>query len=67
MCWGSFDDYKGDLSCVNVIVDYCFIKNFGVFVGYDWFKFDVDKKGSDGIIGLKQEFKGLVVGVSFVF
>jgi hypothetical protein len=38
-----------------------------VFAGYDWFKLDADKKGSDGTIGLKQEFKGPVAGVSFVF
>lgn len=65
--WGSFDDYKGDLSRANAIVDYRFTKNFGVFAGYDWFKLDADKKGSDGTIGLKQEFKGPVAGVSFVF
>jgi len=65
--WGSFDDYKGDLSRANAIVDYRFTKNFGVFAGYDWFKLDVDKKGSDGTVGLKQEFKGPVAGISFVF
>lgn len=65
--WGSFDDYKGDLSRANAIVDYRFTRNFGVFAGYDWFKLDADKKGSDGTIGLKQEFKGPVAGVSFVF
>ena len=65
--WGSFDDYKGDLSRANAIVDYRFTRNFGVFAGYDWFKLDADKKGSDGTIGLKQEFKGPVAGISFVF
>ena len=65
--WGSFDDYKGDLSRANAIVDYRFTKNFGVFAGYDWFKLDADKKGSDGSIGLKQEFKGPVAGISVSF
>lgn len=65
--WGNFDDYDGDLSRANAIVDYRFTKNFGVFAGYDWFKLDVDQSGSDGTIGLKQEFKGPVAGVSFVF
>jgi len=65
--WGSFDDYKGDLSRANAIVDYRFTDNFGVFAGYDWFKLDADKKGSDGTIGLKQEFKGPVAGISVSF
>ncbi|AWH18386.1 hypothetical protein C1922_14325 [Stenotrophomonas sp. ZAC14D2_NAIMI4_7] len=65
--WGSFDDYKGDLSRANAIVDYRFTDNFGVFAGYDWFKLDVDQKGSDGTIGLKQEFKGPVAGISVSF
>lgn len=65
--WGSFDDYKGDLSRANAIVDYRFTRNFGVFAGYDWFKLDADKRGSDGVIGLKQEFKGPVAGISVSF
>jgi len=65
--WGSFDDYEGDLSRANAIVQYNFNKNFGIFAGYDWFKLDVDQKGSDGVIGLKQEFKGPVAGVSLSF
>ena len=65
--WGSFDDYKGDLSRANAIVQYNFNKNFGIFAGYDWFKLDADKRGSDGIVGLKQEFKGPLAGVSLSF
>lgn len=65
--WGNFDDYDGDLTRANAIVDYRLTKNFGLFAGYDWFKLDVDQTGSDGTIGLKQEFKGPVAGVSFVF
>ena len=65
--WGNFDDYKGDLSRANAIVQYNVNKNFGIFAGYDWFKLDVDQKGSDGVIGLKQEFKGPVAGVSLSF
>ena len=65
--WGSFDDYEGDLSRANAIVEYRFTENFGVFGGYDWFKLDVDRTGSDGLIGLKQEFKGPVAGVTFAF
>ncbi|MCD9085783.1 hypothetical protein [Stenotrophomonas sp. SY1] len=65
--WGSFDDYKGDLSRANAIVQYNFNKNFGIFAGYDWFKLDADKRGSDGVIGLKQEFKGPLAGVSLSF
>jgi len=65
--WGSFDDYDGDLSRANAIVEYRFTETFGVFAGYDWFKLDVDQKGSDGVIGLKQEFKGPVAGISMTF
>ncbi|MDR6093205.1 opacity protein-like surface antigen [Stenotrophomonas sp. SORGH_AS321] len=65
--WGSFDDYEGDLSRANAIVEYRLTDNFGLFAGYDWFKLDVDQKGSDGVIGLKQEFKGPVAGVSLSF
>lgn len=65
--WGNFDDYEGDLSRANAIVQYNVNPNFGIFAGYDWFKLDVDRKGSDGLIGLKQEFKGPLVGVSLSF
>lgn len=65
--WGTFDDYDGDLSRANAIVEYRFTPNFGIFAGYDWFKLDVDRKGSDATIGLKQEFKGPVAGVTFAF
>ncbi len=65
--WGSFDNYDGDLTRANAIVEYRFTRNFGIFAGYDWFKLDVDKSGSDGLIGLKQEFKGPVAGVTLAF
>lgn len=65
--WGNFDDYDGDLSRANAIVDYRMTENFGLFAGYDWFKLDVDQTGSDGMIGLKQEFKGPVAGISVTF
>lgn len=65
--WGNFDDYKGDLSRANALVEYRFTQNFGVHVGYDWFKLEVDKSGSDGVIGRTQEFKGPFVGVTLAF
>ena len=65
--WGSFDDYDGDLSRANAIVEYRFTETFGVFAGYDWFKLDVNQKGSDGVVGLKQEFKGPIAGISLTF
>jgi hypothetical protein len=65
--WGNFDDYDGDLSRANAIVEYRFTDNFGLFAGYDWFRLDVDQSGSDGVIGLKQEFKGPVAGVTLAF
>ncbi len=65
--WGDFGDYDGDLSRANAIVEYRFTHNFGVFAGYDWFKLDVDREGSDGLVGLKQEFKGPVAGITLAF
>lgn len=65
--WGDFGDYEGDLSRANAIVEYRFTRNFGVFAGYDWFKLDVDRKGGDATIGLKQEFKGPVAGITLAF
>ena len=65
--WGNFDDYDGSLSRANAIVEYRFTDNLGVFAGYDWFRLDVDQRGSDGLIGLKQEFKGPVAGVTLSF
>jgi opacity protein-like surface antigen len=65
--WGNFDDYKGDLTRANAIVEYKLNPNFGIFAGYDWFRLDIDQSGRDGTIGLKQEFKGPVAGVSFSF
>lgn len=65
--WGSFDDYDGSLSRANAIVEYRFTGKVGVFVGYDWFRLDVDQTGSDGLIGLKQEFKGPMAGLTVAF
>lgn len=65
--WGNFDDYDGDLSRANAIVEYRFTDNVGLFAGYDWFRLDVDQSGSDGVIGLKQEFKGPVAGITLAF
>lgn len=65
--WGNFDDYEGDISRANAIAEYRFTKNFGAYVGYDWFKIDVERGGSDGVLGLEQRFKGPIAGVSFAF
>ncbi|UKE69096.1 hypothetical protein K8O61_16885 [Xanthomonas cerealis pv. cerealis] len=70
--WGDFGKYDGDLSRANAIVEYRFTRNFGIFAGYDWFKLDVDRKTDSNIdslttVGLKQEFKGPVAGVTFAF
>lgn len=70
--WGDFGKYDGDLSRANAIVEYRFTKNFGIFAGYDWFKLDVDRETDSNAtslttVGLKQEFKGPVAGVTFAF
>lgn len=66
--WGNFDDYNGDISRANALVEYRFTPAFGVFAGYDWFKLDVRKKVSDGSrLGLDQRFKGPMAGVTFAF
>jgi len=65
--WGDFDDYEGDISRANAIVEYRFTKNFGVFAGYDWFKLDVSKDLGGGTVGLDQRFKGPTAGVTLAF
>ncbi|WP_369934319.1 hypothetical protein [Xanthomonas tesorieronis] len=70
--WGDFGKYDGDLSRANAIAEYRFTKNFGIFAGYDWFKLDVDRETDSNSasltnVGLKQEFKGPVAGVTFAF
>lgn len=65
--WGNFNDYRGDLSRANALVEYRFTSNLGAHLGYDWFKLDVDKRGSDGVIGLEQEFKGPIAGITLAF
>ena len=66
-CRANFDNHKGDLSRANAVIEYRLTDTFGIFAGYDGFKLDADQRGSDGVMGLKQEFKGLVAGVSLSF
>ena len=65
--WGDFGDYEGSISRANALVEYRFTKNFGLFAGYDWFKLDATKNGSDGSLGLDQRFKGPIAGVTLAF
>lgn len=65
--WGDFGDYEGDLSRANAIAEYRFTDHVGVHLGYDWFRLDVDRYGSDGMLGLRQEFKGPVAGLTVAF
>jgi hypothetical protein len=65
--WGNFGDYEGDVTRANAIAEYRFTPRFGAFVGYDWFKLDVERSGSDGLLGLDQRFKGPIAGVTLAF
>lgn len=65
--WGDFGDYDGDLSRAKALAEYRFTDRFGVHLGYDWFRLDVDRYGSDGMFGLRQEFKGPVAGLTVSF
>lgn len=65
--WGDFDDYDGDLTRANALVEYRFTDNFGVHAGYDWFKLNLRQSGSDGVGGLDQRFRGPMAGVTFAF
>lgn len=65
--WGNFDDYSGDLSRANALVEYRFTRNVGVYAGYDWFKLDVKQSGSDGRVGIDQRFSGPMAGLTFAF
>lgn len=65
--WGDFGDYEGDISRANALAEYRFTQNFGAYVGYDWFKIDVERGGRDGVLGLDQRFQGPIAGVTFAF
>jgi len=65
--WGNFDDYSGDISRANALVEYRFTRNFGVYAGYDWFKLDVNRDYDDGSVGMDLTFKGPTAGVTFAF
>ena len=65
--WGDFGAYDGSITRANALVEYRFTEKFGAFVGYDWFKLDVEQAGSDGLLGLDQRFKGPVAGVTLAF
>jgi hypothetical protein len=65
--WGDFGDYEGSVTRANALAEYRFNETFGVFVGYDWFKLDVEKSGRDGLLGLDQRFKGPIAGVILAF
>lgn len=65
--WGDFDDYDGDISRANALVEYRITPKVGVHVGYDWFKLNIHKSGSDGTVGLDQRFRGPVAGLTLAF
>jgi hypothetical protein len=66
--WGDFEDYEGDITRANALVEYRFTPNFGVFAGYDWFKLDVEKTFDEDMRGaLDLRFKGPTVGVTLAF
>jgi hypothetical protein len=65
--WGDFDDYSGDISRANALVEYRFTRNFGLYAGYDWFKLNVKRDYDDGSAGLDLRFKGPTAGVTLAF
>jgi hypothetical protein len=65
--WGDFDNYNGDLTRANALVEYRFTDHFGVHAGYDWFKLDLRQSGADGAAGLDQRFRGPMAGLTFAF
>ena len=65
--WGDFDDYSGDLTRANALVEYRFTDNFGLYAGYDWFKLNVRRHGADGMVGIDQRFRGPIAGVTLAF
>ena len=65
--WGDFDDYSGDITRANALVEYRFTRNFGLYAGYDWFKLDVNREYDDGSAGMDLTFKGPTAGVTFAF
>lgn len=64
--WGNFD-YSGKIKRANAIVEYRFTPNLGVFAGYDWYKINYHKDGSDASGGIDLKFKGPMAGVTLAF
>ncbi len=65
--WGDFDDYDGKIRRANAIVEYRLAKNFGAFVGYDFLNLKLGKNLSGAFIGVEQEFKGPIAGITLGF
>ncbi|MEL1265382.1 hypothetical protein AAD027_13545 [Pseudoxanthomonas putridarboris] len=65
--WGDFGEYDGSITRANALLEYRFTPRLGAFVGYDWFKLDVERSGSNGLLGLDQRFKGPIAGVTLAF
>ncbi len=65
--WGDFNDYSGDITRANALVEYRFTPHFGLYAGYDWFKLDVNRHYGDGSVGLDQRFKGPTAGITLAF
>ncbi|MGA9422830.1 MAG: hypothetical protein WBW61_10745 [Rhodanobacteraceae bacterium] len=65
--WGSFNGYGGKLSRANVLAEYRFTRNLGVYAGYDWFKLNIRRDFDIARVGLALRFNGPTAGVVFAF
>ena len=65
--WGNFDDYSGEITRANALVEYRFTNNLGVYGGYDWFKLSANRSRASDDAGLDLRFMGPTVGVTLAF
>ena len=65
--WGSFEPYGGDISRANVLVEYRFTNNLGVYAGYDWFRLNAKRTRNNDDIGIGLRFLGPTSGLTLAF
>lgn len=65
--WGSLDAYGGNLTRINALGEYRFTRNFGLYLGYDLFRLNVDHDFGQANGGVDLRFKGPMAGVTLAF